>query len=39
MEEVLTIYVRIGDSIEVKGNTGTARMLLFNGDAEGSGFK
>ena len=39
MEEVLTIHVEIGDCIEVKAIPGTARMLLFNGDAEGSGFK
>lgn len=39
MEEVLTIHVKIGDCIKVKGSTGTARMVLFSGDAEGSSFK
>lgn len=39
MQETLTIHVEISDCIEVKGNTGIARMILFAGDAEGSGFK
>lgn len=31
--------MEIGDCIEVKGNTGTVRMILFSGDVEGSDFK
>ena len=38
-EEVLTINVRITETYEVKGSHGTARMILFDGDADSEYFK
>lgn len=38
MREVLTVRVRIKETYEVHGQHGLARMILFDGEGEGSGF-
>lgn len=38
MREVLTVRVRIKETYEVHGQRGLARMILFDGEGEGSGF-
>lgn len=38
MREVLTVCVRIKETYEVHGQRGLARMILFDGEGEGSGF-
>ena len=38
MREVLTVHVRIKETYEVHGQRGLARMILFDGEGEGSGF-
>ena len=38
MQEVLTVRVRIKETYEVHGQRGLARMILFDGEGEGSGF-
>ena len=38
MREVLTVRVRIKETYEVHGQRGLARMIIFDGEGEGSGF-
>lgn len=39
MREVITVFVRVEQAFFVKGQTGSANMLLFSGHAEGEDFK
>ncbi len=39
MKEVITVFVRVEQAFSVKGEAGSATMLLFSGYAEGENFK
>lgn len=39
MQEVITVFVRVEQAFSVKGQAGSATMLLFSGYAEGENFK
>ena len=39
MQEIITVFVRVEQAFSVKGQTGSATMLLFSGYAQGENFK